>query len=178
MKAVLEKAKENNELVSVYSDPTHPSRCSVGYVDCVDDNFVRLRAIARNGKHDGYVVRNVPSIFKVDIGGEYEKKIVMLKNFKFKDINLGACTSNILLETLKDAKKNKGCITIFFGESDDSVVGIVKGANHQTVEIHNLKENGETDGIIFVKFEAINSVNVNSEDEQIIEFLSEKREPK
>lgn len=180
IRLALKKAKRSGHIVSVHSDPSNQASCAVGYVDQIDDTWIRLKAISIDGENAGYEIRSLDDIFRIDINGAYEKKIGYLRKNTgkiFREVDLSAPieTDGILLSTLKEAQKKKMVITIWTEDEDDSIVGSIDHINENTVKILSIDDYGKEDGFILISIDEIVSVDCNSRKCQIIKFLNEKK---
>jgi len=175
----LRKAKKNNHIVSLHSDPFDQSKCTVGYVDQIDDIWIRIKAISTEGENAGYEIRLLANIFRIDVNGAYEKKIEYLRKntgniFRKVDLVSTIEENGILLATLKEAQERKMVITLWTKDENDSIIGLIDQVNDNTVKILSIDDYGREDGFILICISEIDSVDCDSRKCQIIRFLNEK----
>lgn len=179
--ACLKNAKRNGHVVSLHSDPTNQSRCVVGYIDQIDDAWIRLKAISPEGENAGYEVRPLDAIFRVDVNGIYENKIeYLLQNidniYQKNDLTYSVGIDGILITTLKEAKEKKLIVTLWTEDEDDSIIGLIDKVNESTVNILSIDDYGKKDGLILITIDEIVSIDCDNRQSQIIKFLSEKKD--
>ena len=180
IKASLEEAKNTKEIVSIHLDPANQSECSVGFVEQLSNSEIRLLSISREGEEAGHEVRQLKDIYRVDIGGKYEKKIGFL-NSKYEDI---FCTTTLgepeqdtalILATLKEAKEKELIVVLWTEDPDDSVIGYIKNITSDGVKILSVDDYGDEDGTIVLELEKITAMDCSSRKAQVIRFLNKNR---
>jgi len=180
IREILEKIKSTNEIVSIHYDPFNMSSCSVGLVEAIDENFVRLKALSTHGQDAGYEVRRINEIFKIEIGGYYEKKIAFLNNnigkvFSEKQLGLPYNEETILMGCLKQAMIHHLIVVVWCEDSEDSIIGYVKQIAKDSICFLSIDDYGKPDGEIFLKKSSIKYMDCNSTKAQVILFLNEKK---
>lgn len=171
--AALKRSLNEGVMVSVYSSHIEPDKCSIGYIDLISSEHFIMKHVTPDGKSDGYIVRKIEDVFRVDFNGEYEKNLELLyrlqkqqhqqfvKNNKIEEINL-------FEETLIFAQKNNLVVTICIDETEnqDDIVGFVKNINVQGVTISRISLNGLEDGETSVFIEHIIKIDCDTIDEK------------
>lgn len=175
IKSILEKAKSENSLVSIYLDSDDWGCCSVGYVDSLTDDHVRLKAIASDGGQAGFEIRPIIEIFKIEFSGKYEKKIQLLsENHEkvFNEILPQVSTSGDLIQDALEQSLDENILIVIWGQDqDDSLVGYVEKLDKGLVTLQLINEFGEADGFSVMLQNEITSVDFNTRSEQIRDFL-------
>ena len=101
---ILKGAKSEGKIVSIYVEPQNWDSFSLGFVDLIDDNYVRLKSLNKFGEFDGYEIRSLDEIIKIEMDGKYERKIDSLhKNFakQTKDVTLsGVDEADLIVDAL------------------------------------------------------------------------------
>ncbi|MCZ4279812.1 hypothetical protein O4H49_03420 [Kiloniella laminariae] len=179
MKETLLEVKAKGRLVSLHSKPENWNKCCVGYVDCVSDEHVRLRAISVYGEAAGYEVRRLSEIFKIEFDGQYTKKIEKLNQNQgsvFKEVKLYEKSSGDLVrETLESARHESVLVVVWGNDPDDSLVGYVDKIETDLLTIRLVDEFGVDDGVSVIRFEEITDVDFNTRSEQARIFLHKNR---
>lgn len=169
-KDILEKSRNEKEILSLYTNKEDTERFSVGYILELCEKYCIIALISPSGLYDGYRVIDINEIYKIEYGGDYEKKLKKLYDIKkqsHKDIKL--LENNLIISMLKFAKENEFIITIELLESGlNDVQGYVK--NFTRWKINDL---GQKDGLSEIDLDAITSIVCNSEDENTLEILAE-----
>jgi len=177
IRASLEKAKANGDVVSIYTSDNWDSY-SVGYVKNIDETHVCLESITGLGETIGYEFRSVDEIAKVEISGKYEEKIAILNKHQgkiIKPISLTLSQNNILNDAIAFAHKTQNIITIWASNSSESLTGYVKSIDKEAVTIHVVDEYGSDDGVSIIPKEDIESLDFGTKEEQIREFLHKQK---
>lgn len=174
---ILDRAMEKKYLVSVFSNISSPENFSIGIVSGLTKRHLLLEQISTNGLYDGYSVRSIDSIFRVDINGIYENKIKRLYDLKkqkhFKIIGkLINDKSDLYVEILSAAKNHKLVVALVTEESSESIIGWVSVVSHKLIEINRINSDGISDGSSFIKLEKIEKVYCDTEDEHSLGILN------
>lgn len=175
IKNTLEKAQKNKIVVSIHTEKENWSRCSVGYVDVITDHYVRLQSLSEYGENNGFEIRALSEIFKVEWGGKYEEKIKKLSEGKgdiLSEVLMDKPSSEDLIkDTLKQAYNKTVIVVIFGNDTQDSLVGYITEIKGNLVEIKLINEFGELDGFAAINIDEILHIDFNTKSEQIRHFL-------
>jgi hypothetical protein len=173
----LKKFMEANEIVSVYSDPTDMSACSVGYIDAIDEAVVRIRAVSRYGSDAGYELRPLNNICRIDAGGLYEKKLAFLREHSaevFHDLPLANAVNkedDLIFCTLREAETKRLIVVLWTEDENDSIVGYVGSVDYDLVKILSIDDYGRENGYILLRYQDIRAVDCNTNPAQVLKFL-------
>ena len=173
----LQDAQQRGVIVSLHTDVSDSSACSVGYVEQLSDCDVRLRAISPEGLPGGYEIRSLEDVYRVDIDGLYEKNIHFLSRHQGKIFQDAHCESaaegeSLLLSTLHDAAQHARKIVVLWTQDrEDSIVGYVEDVHDETVKMLSIDEYGREDGMILVDVRALVSMDYNSTQCQVLEYV-------
>lgn len=148
--SALKRSLNEGVMVSVYSSYIEPEKCSVGYIDFITSEHFIMKHVAPDGNYDGYIVRRIEDVFRVDINGEYEKNLELLYNLQKQQHQAfvkNNKTKDLFEETLIFAQKNNLVVTICIDETEnqDDIVGFVKNISVQGVTISRVSLNGLVD---------------------------------
>jgi hypothetical protein len=176
---ILKEAKLKQELVSLHLDPHDWSRCSVGFVDLVTADHVRLRSVSKSGEPSGYEIRPLAEISKIETGGKYENCLKLLMENReqiFKEIKLGnESTGDLIRDTLQKALEESVVIVIWGSDPGGSLVGYVEKLDADTVSVKLINEFGESDGISTIAIDQIIFLDFNTQSDQIRSFLYNRK---
>lgn len=175
-KNMLEKAKQENKLVSVFNKNDDGELFSIGYVHVVTESFVVLRAYSKYGEDSGYEIRSISEIGKLEMDGKYEKKIECLsQNFK----NIFSATSltddlgeDVVMRIMEIAMDRHIMLVIWVEEPDYSLVGHVSSIDGKLATMCLVDTYGDDDGTAVVEIENIIAIDFHSKDAQMMGFLS------
>lgn len=178
---LLSSLLSSGKLVSLHYDPRNMSACSVGYVDALDQEYVRLKAISSYGSDAGYEIRRIDEIFKVDIDGAYEKKLSFLRMnaqsiFDDQTLPPPADKQKSLLDaSLEQAMALRLITVVWCADSADSIIGYVKAMISDSITIESIDEMGRPDGEVLLAKNTIESIDCNSNKCQVISFLNKEK---
>ena len=146
------------------------------YIDLITDKEVRLRSISSDGEDDGYEIRRLKEIFRVDYDGKYENKIKFLNNsqgkiFRYFKLAKKIENNNIFLTTLRGAKQNNLGVTLWLKDNDNSVAGYIKSINLTSITLSLVDDYGQEDGLITLNLKEITAMSCNTRYEQKFMFL-------
>ncbi|MBS7530232.1 hypothetical protein IC619_006965 [Hazenella sp. IB182353] len=174
---ILYYALENDEVVTLYTNPDDPSGAVAGYIHAFTDEHVLMRHITREGREDGYVVRRVEDIFHLGILGEYENGLDCLYRmqeqehiyfFQVLKDNKPDLLRNVLLQA-----KLKGWILRMGLEDEErgDVIGQIQQSDGEHVTVRRIDEWGHEDGYTIIFVGDLVKLNIHGEEERSRETL-------
>ena len=170
------KYMESKKLISVYTY-LDTENFSLGYIDTMDKDFIRLRTLSNDGIYLGYEIVKIDSISRIDEDSLYDKKIQYLsKNFrgKYSEITLKSDNDedSVIIDLLKESQSKKIVLAVGFNDDNsDSFIGIVYRIDNECATILSLDEYGEELEKITVFIKDITSISCGDKNLQIIQFL-------
>ncbi|MFU0789869.1 MAG: EAL domain-containing protein [Virgibacillus proomii] len=173
--SILKRSTERGLVVSIYSNQYEPEKCSVGYVDTLSTEQFIMKHITPEGLSDGYIVRRLDDIFRVDFNGEYEKRIDLLytlqqqKHESLFEEQMRK-DSNLFKETFISAKNKDLIVSICMDEGDD-IVGFVKDITIEEVVISRISSEGLCDGESSFFLDDVNKLNCDTVEEKTLKLL-------
>ena len=175
MRRSLKRCMANREIVSLYCNSEGVEKHLVGYIVSLDEDTVLIAHISPHGKYDGFVMKRIADIFRIDCGGEYEKRIETLYIEKkqshpnlFHDDETG-----ILLDTvLRSAKENNYIVSCEY--ETEIISGFVQHYDDDIFQLDIVTEAGELNGIAVIDAESVLTFSIDSEDEQDLKILHQR----
>ena len=176
LKKEIEECKLNNEIAGFYFNESKLNSLFIGYVDMVKDNVIRIRAVSPEGLDDGYILRRLSDIIKIERNTLYLKKIKKIaENLHYLEKNIEINDTeeenDLLTDTLKTAKEKKLLITLYFDEDKSTLTGYVKELGDEEIKISVIDEYGIEDGEHTVTIDIIDQIDINSLDNRKTELL-------
>jgi hypothetical protein len=179
IQSILKRSIKEGKIISVYTNRYQPEKCSVGFIDSLTSEHFIMKHVTPEGISDGFIVRRIEDIFRVDVDGEYEQRINLLyslqnqqhQNFvKVDEIR----KSNLFKESLLIAQKQKLVVSVCIDdtENQDDIIGYVKDVISNGVTISRISFNGLDDGESSFFIEDIVKLNCDSSDEKILKLLN------
>jgi hypothetical protein len=165
----------DKKIILVYTNVNRTDFFSAGIVSEIFDNEVIINHYLPNGKYDGFIVKQISSIYKVEAESKYVKKIEKLSEIeKVKHDKLQRIKEDGFLTLLTYAYETKKVVSIELFESDNSdAVGFVNQINDKYCTISLLSDYGENDGETIFKIEDISHLSCDSDDEYVLKQLHE-----
>lgn len=178
IKSYLKECMEDNKIVSVFSDINEPSKCSAGFICAISTEQVLIKHVTCDGLYDGYRVRKLENIYRVDKDSQYERKLESLyfiKNQSHKDILFKGLTGdfNIFQEMLIKSNDIGFPVSIDIDETGSQalIIGLIEEIRGTKVVIKKITEYGEEDGESIILLDDIISLNCDSFDEHTMLLL-------
>lgn len=176
--SVLKRSFEKGIIVSVYSNRYEPGASSAGFIDAISEEQFVMKHVTPEGISDGYIIRRMEDVFRIDIEGEYEQRLQLLYTLqkqKHEDFinKLTMQGSNLFKKTLEIAQKKNLMVTICIDETEDqdSIVGFVKNVNSKEATISRVSFNGLSDGESTFFIEDVVKINCDTVDEKLLKLL-------
>ena len=172
----LAKAKADATLVALYANPDNPRAFSAGWVEAVSSEHVVLRHVSPDGRYDGYILRYLERVLRVDTQGRYLERLAFLFQARRQEFPLQLLPkitpeSNLLVETLLAAQRNDLLVAVEIA-AEDSESGAVKAVNGDAAIINVYDLLGSPDSETTVHIEAISAISVDDEQLQSLKLLS------
>ena len=163
---VIRKCFEDGNVASFFCNPDYTDLHLTGYVAKYSADEVLIAHISVHGYYDGFILKPVKDIYRIDYAGNYETKIARLyKQRKQGHPNLGGIGDGEIMPSLFSyAKDNSLIICLEF--QDNLLRGFVNNYNDNTICINIIDDYGCDDGISVINLEDILTVSVDTDDEQ------------
>ncbi|MDF1494829.1 hypothetical protein [Caproiciproducens sp. CPB-2] len=168
--AVLNRDKE---IVLIYTNAEQTQNFSAGVISEIFDNEVIISHYLPNGKYDGYVVKQISNIYKIETDSKYVKKIKILgKINKTKYDQLCRVQGSGFLTLLTYAHETKKVVTVeLINSGNNDATGFVQQINDKYCIILMLDEYGENDGVSMFNIEDISHLSCDGDDEIVLKQL-------
>ncbi len=173
---ILQKAKSGDSPVALYTNVENPRAFLAGWVESVSSDHVVLRHLSPEGRYDGYILKYLDSIFRVDTEGRYLERLSFLFTARKQDFPLQLMPktdedTNLIPEILGAALREDLMVTVEIA-AEDIENGAVKEIGFDTVSLDVFDHYGVIDREATVHLEAISEVRVDSERLQSLKLLS------
>lgn len=171
----LARAKADHAMVAIYDEPRRPRSFVAGWVEAVSSEHVLLRQVSSNGFYDGFALRFLEDVFRVEHDDAYLGELALLyqareqRHPSFLPEQLNA---DLLQETLHAAQRLALPVTISVEGAD--VSGWVQSVGTETLTLERAQTNGQPDGEAFLAFDSIEAVSVDELDLQDMAILSKR----
>ena len=170
----IQHCKKNHIISSFYFSIDDCDAHLTGYVIDYDSQHILIARITSHGLYGGYTLKKIENIHRVDYNGSYEKKIEALyqaKQQSHPDATKITKNDGILKNTILYAHKHKLIVSVIFQENYLS--GWVSAIDEDVLSLELLDENGKPDGRTDISWDAIDTVYVDTDDEQDLKLLNE-----
>lgn len=179
-KLTLKRACEEHLVASVYPNADESDHFSAGFVECISNEHVLLQSISTAGLYDGYVLRRMDQIFRVNTDGEYENRLRLLyeiqaQTHKPLTSQQSEENRNLLVEVLENSIAHHLVVGIGLSNGADDINGWVKEISDSHVTISNISYYGNPDGMTTILLSDIDLINCDTDDEIALRLLNESK---
>lgn len=166
------KAKEDNRLISLYTDLNNMENFHIVYVLNVKDGQVLEMNVGLHGEFDGYMVEFLDDIYRIEQESIYQKRIEKLSSQPGKFVKPFEilCQNNPMIDLLNAAMKNNIISSINIGY-EENILGYITDIEDEKVFISQITEEGEFDGRTVIYVKNIKKVIIGDVDTQDIDVL-------
>ncbi len=172
--AIIHCCKENI-LTSLYFDCEDRQKHYTGYIMNFTKDEILIAHISHNGYYDGYIWRHIDDVYRIDYGGEYERRIETLYKARKQTHNalsISENSDNLFLSALESAKINNLVVSLII--DDDCRTGLIKNYDRDIVRLWSLNDNGKKDGVTIVRCSEILVLEIDTDYEQDLKLLYQK----
>mgnify|MGYP006900180291 CR=1 FL=1 len=128
--------------------------------------------ISMHGCYDGYILKRIDDLYRVDVDGKYEQKIGRLYSIKGQShppISIDASDRSLLQTLLNFAKQARLIVTFEF--ADECLSGFVESMRHETVDLRIVDEYGVICGLhscLPAKYQLFLSIPIDEQDIRLL----------
>ena len=172
MHGILQDCIRTQKVASLYFDKDNPFSHLTGRILQIRQNEVLIAHISMHGCSDGYILKRIDDLYRVDVDGKYEQKIGRLYSIKGQShppISIDASDRSLLQTLLNFAKQARLIVTFEF--ADECLSGFVESVRHETVDLRIVDEYGVICGLAQLLASEVSTVSVDTDDEQDIRLL-------
>lgn len=171
MNNIFEYCCLNKIIASFYCDKDNTNAHFTGYVVQYNESEVLIAHINSSGLYDGFILKQTDDFYRIDLCGEYEKKIETLYKIK-KQHHPNICVSdaNIIDSLFNFSIENN--LVVSFEFNGCTISGFIKNISEYLIRIDILNEKGEVDGESVFDINEVSTISVDTDEEQDLKFLS------
>lgn len=173
MKNKIKKVYEERKMVCLYYNECDTESFLIGWIVGYDKEYCFIECVNSRGFCNGYAIRLIDSIVKIEIDNKY-----LLSVQKLLEINKQSQTAifidveDCLEEILNYSLKNRRICFIELSESNNlDAIGMLNNINANEVEILFINETGEADGEAVLDYQRISAVTFGNEEQIRLEKL-------
>lgn len=173
----LSKIKGTDAVVGVYTDPLNTDKFSAGFLSDFNSEYILIESLTPLGKYDGYLLRNMSSVYRIDTEGTYETQLGFLaKHNKILHTKVSADSSGgIRDDFFKFAWTNSKIISIELHDSGYSdIIGYIAEYDKKNCYIKRINHTGGFDGYSFIYLDDITKISCDGEEERKLDILYKK----
>ena len=173
---VLLEAKESKVPISLYTDSEDKSKFTFGFILGISDDDVLLGSITPYGFYDGYTIRHLDDIYRVEKGDSYGLRVSKLYKIHSQGHPPLSVTGDFVQDVLSFSCEYHLVVSIELMNSGyDDIQGFVSSVQGPMVVIEQVNDDGEFDGDTVVSIDDITCITCDSEKESAVKLLSENR---
>lgn len=164
---------KDGKVALIYTNSEQTQKFSAGIVSGIFDNEIIIDHFLPNGKYDGFVVKRIIDIFKVELDSKYNFKIMNLSQMNnTKHDKLRRVNEKGFLTLLTYAHESKKVVTIGMFDSDyNDAQGFVEKISGDFCTLSLLDEYGENDGVAVLNIDNISYLSCDGDDEITLKVL-------
>ncbi len=165
---IFEKLYNSNEIACFYFDCNDTKSFYVGIILAYNDREIALQLVSTDGTDDGIEVMDINNIFRVEMKGQYIKKIKKLSSDLSKSkLSIELKNDDIFKSILETALESKKIVSLELSNSGFSdVVGFVDTLYENECKIKQVDEYGYEDGYSYLKIDEITGISYSRMTEQ------------
>ncbi|MGI6745677.1 MAG: hypothetical protein ACOX45_05980 [Acutalibacteraceae bacterium] len=172
----LNRIKEQRGLISIYTDTNNTCKFTVGYVAGVSEQHFILALVTPTGEYDGFLLKELDSIYKITTDELYLNKLLKLINMKQTEFNMLFESNDLIEELLIFAQKRHKILSIELMNSGyDDCIGFIELINESMCKTQEINEFGKYDGISIVNLSDITQISCDDTDNRTRMTLYELR---
>lgn len=143
-----------------------------GYIDAYNEDEILIKHISPDGYYDGFILIHISDLIRVDILGQYEKRIALLFAMR-KQVHpsLNHLNDTLYTSIMDFAHANNLIASVEL--EGTTISGYVLDFDENNVHIQVVDKNGQTDGETVVLVGNILSFAVDTITEQNLKMLNE-----
>jgi len=166
------KCFDLNCVGSFFCDASRPDMHLTGYIDAYNEDEILIKHISPDGYYDGFILVHISDLIRIDILGQYEKRIALLFTMR-KQVHprLNHLNDTLYTSIMDFAHTNNLIASVEL--EDTTISGYVLDFDENNVHIQVVDKNGQTDGETVVLVENILSFAVDTITEQNLKMLNE-----
>jgi len=166
---------DNKLIASFYCNQNDTNGHLTGYIEKYNESEILIAHISMHGYYDGFILKHIEDIYRIDYGGEYEQKIenlYVLKKQTSRHIDTFCEDDSEILYSLLDyAKENNVLVSLEF--YDNFISGLINGYDDGIVYLSIINEYGVEKGVSIINVDEVDTVCVDTDDEQDLKILYE-----
>lgn len=161
---------QNNYFVSFYDDTSNAEKHYTGKINAFDEDVILISHANSRGEYDGYILKHIQDIFKVDVNGKYENKIKNLYEHKNQTHTLSLKDCENIVETLiQYAISNKKIVR--FESENNMVIGYIKEFNDDIATITQLDDYANVLCETYLDINMFDTISIDTDYEQDLNLL-------
>lgn len=160
-----------NKVVSLYCDRENIEKHLTGYICSYNEDEILISHITPSGYYDGFILKHIKDIFRIDYDGEYERKIEKLYNLKEQShYKISIYSESILYPILEYAKENSHIVCLEL--QNNNISGFVNEIS-DFIHLKVIDDYGLENGISVIDIDEVITISVDTEDEQDLKLIME-----
>lgn len=174
MKKLLEKFKQEKQVISIYNDPSDTGNCWTGFVAEVDDDYVLIAHCTDHGFYGGFSLHEIEGVYTIEHGTSNEKRVQKLYELRKQSHPvLSLDTNNSLLDALLAyVQREEIFVSLELVEDDPyAPTGLIKELTEDYICLNNFTSSGEANGFSYIAKEDVHKLFIDSLPEQDLTLI-------
>lgn len=173
MKEQLKKIQKNKKLCAIYTNVVTTTQFTVGFLLDMDEQYIILKLINPYGFYDGVVCIMYDDIYRVESETIYLNTLEKLSNYYniFNENPERFYTISDVVSKIRE--QNRICEIELCDSSNSDIVGYINSETKNRIELLEISDVGENNGIVQVNKRMISKISFDSYDTNKLEILRE-----
>lgn len=164
----LNRAIDQKMLISLYTNKEDPEHFSAGVPVCFVEDWLVLKAVTPEGFYDGYILKKLDDVYKVEYNSKYEICLAKLVDFRG---NHGESFDLKKSKTLEDFLQNNANMISVFTSAGGDFLGQVLKVHNDELEMRTYDFYGEPGKYQKINFSELKSIKLNGIEEKNVGIL-------
>ena len=163
---------QNNNVASFYFDREDNCIHLTGMICAYNDSELLISHITPRGEYDGFILKMISDLYKMDYNGDYEKKIInlySLKNQTHPNININNDAQFFSL--IDFAKDEKHLISAEL--NNDKITGFVIDYDDDYITLNIIDDYARSIGVTVINIDEIVTLSCDTDYEQDLKLMYE-----
>lgn len=177
MLEILDQICKEKKPAAIYTNCERTDTFNYGIVLAFDDRFAAIQLLSPDGENDGILVTDVENIYRIDMDGQYDRKMAKLCAFDRLTLpSMDLSEKGIVDCVLHMSIEQRGIASVELLHSGIfDIVGFAERAENGQCTVRQIDEYGEEDGTAHIHVSDITEIVYDSQDERRIRRLWERR---
>ena len=171
---ILNELKGSSKLSSFYFSDSEDDRFIFGRLSCFNSDFVVIESYDQYGREDGYIIKSIATLSKIETNSKYSKKMEkLILSYDSEHLRIDLKNGNIIELFLQLSRDKHKIVSLELSDNNKLLVGIVLSVDNHICNLSQIDDYAYNDGEIMFSVDDINMITFDGMDEKVLEKLLE-----